>query len=697
MSVNNSPFLVKRHLKALAALMLLATPTARAESPNHHQSGEIVVTATRTPEDPWSLPENIETIPQETIREESVESIAGLLDNASGVTINGSGLWETIPTIRGFGSNRVLVLIDGDRESNLWAGRDPLTPFIDTGTIERIEILKGPASVLYGSDALGGVINIITRQPAFTESGAWQFKPSATVGYSSNDNGKYGNLVLDGANESVAIRLEASSRDHGSYKDGNGERVANSQFEGMNYGLSARWKIDERNELSASYRRSDIDDMGVPQKDGAAWSHFTTFETDTWKIGWHATDLGPVADLQLRGWIVDQKRVFDGNITSSDGTKYSLKGNTIGTGARGASLQLTFEPGEDNTLVGGIEYVREEAQSSETASTFKVSNDALVQVLTFPPVSPDAHRNHVGLFVQDSQRFNSGALLTGGVRYDYFAADAEDAVFTKTTSGGTTTATNVFSDKSDGAVTASLGYLHPLSSHLNANINLATGFRTPDLFERFSTRGSNPIILGNPDLEPEYSWNIDGGLKMKSETVSGVVSLFYSRVDNYIDLLAQTETFNGVPTEKYVNIPEAELYGFDASASWQVSDHLTLFGGISSVIGRNRDSDQRLSTIPPTNGKVGIRWDSSYASSGSWWFEINSELYADQNHPAEGEEATPGYSLVNLKTGIRFSQNVTLALAVNNLFDRTYRNHLNMADFLYEPGINVKTSLSVTL
>jgi len=128
-----------------------------------------------------------------------METVAGLLNHAAGVTINGSGLWESIPTIRGFGGNRILILIDGDRETNLWAGRDPLTPFIDTGNIGRIEILKGPASVLYGSDALGGVINIITRQPSFTEDGKWAWSPTLETGYSTNDNGKYGNLVLDGA------------------------------------------------------------------------------------------------------------------------------------------------------------------------------------------------------------------------------------------------------------------------------------------------------------------------------------------------------------------------------------------------------------------------------------------------------------------------------------------------------------------
>jgi len=682
----------KHSWKALAAFMLFAGPAAYAESPSVIHPDELVVTASRTAEDPWTLPGSIETITEATIQEESMETVAGLLNHAAGVTINGSGLWESIPTIRGFGGNRILILIDGDRETNLWAGRDPLTPFIDTGNIGRIEILKGPASVLYGSDALGGVINIITRQPSFTEDGKWAWSPTLETGYSTNDNGKYGNLVLDGANDEVAIRIEASARDHGSYKDGNGDKVANSQFEGMNFGMSTKWKLDENNEISTSYRRSDIDDMGVPQKNNANWSHFTTFDTDTWKIGWHATDLGTIKDLQLRAWYVDQKRVFDGNITSTDGKKYSLKSNEIKTNAKGTSLQLTFEPANNNTLVSGVEYVREEAKSDESSLTYKVSDDSFVQEYSFPPVSPDAHRDHVGIFVQDTQRFNGGGMLTAGIRYDYLSADAEDAVFTlrKKNSEGkiiTTTDTNVFNSKSDGALTASLGYVQPVSSILNANMNLATGFRAPDIFERFSTRGSNPIIVGNPDLEPEYSWNIDGGLKLKSEKVRSTCSVFYSRVEDYIDLLSQTETFNGVPTKKYINIPDAEVYGFDASVSWKAIDHVTLLGSISSVIGKHRDSGDRLSTIPPTNGTLGIRWDDTLSGNSSWWFELNSELYADQNSPAEGEQATPGYGLVNLKTGVRFSSNVMLSLAVDNIFDRTYRNHLNMADFLTNPAL----------
>ncbi len=692
MKVNQSQPIMKRQIKAIAAIMLFTAPAAHAEPKTFVQKDEIVVTATRTPEDPYSLPCDIEIISQDAIEKESLSSVGDLIETASGVTLTGAGIWETQPTIRGFSGNRVLVLIDGDRETNLWAGREPFTPFMDTGRIERVEILKGPASVLYGSDAMGGVINIITKKPEFTQGGPWAFSPSATIGYSSNDSGKYGNLVLDGANSDVAVRLEASTRDHDSYRDGNGDTVDNSQFEGMSVGAAASWKVNEKNELSASWRRSDIDDMGQPQKENYPWSHFTKFDTDTWKIGWHAKDIGIITDLELKGWLVDQKRVYDGQTYNTDTSKIRNKDNWIDTGAKGASLQLTFNPTAKDVLVSGIEFVREDARSGEilTNTDGEVTN-------TYPPVSEDAYRNHVGVYAQNTRSFSNGSRVIGGVRYDWFNADAEDAVIT----AGTKTYSTPFSEESDGAVTANLGYVLPLSSVLNANINAATGFRAPDIFERFSFRGTSSYYIGNPALKPEYSWNIDARLKMRDDKFSGSLTGFYSRIQDFIDQEKVDNTFN-LPSDKtyyqYINVMDAELFGFDANASWKALDHLTLFGGISSVIGKNRDNDDRLNSIAPTNGRLGARWDDSLGRNSSWWLEVNTELYADQDNPGPGNElATPGYGLVNLKSGIRFARNVTLAVAVDNLFDRTYRSHLGSADFLYEPGINVKTSINVTL
>ena len=699
------PSLTKGLLKTFFALLLLPSSAFSEENASGEITvPEIVVTATKTEETPFSLPVSIETVSSSDIEREAAENSSELIEKVPGVSIEGSGMWEAAPVIRGFSGTRTLVLIDGDRENNLWAGRDPLTPFISVADIERIEILKGPSSVLYGSDALGGVINFITKKPDFALNDGWSFAPEASGAYSSVDEGWQGNVALGGGGNGFDFRIDASSRDHGDYTDGNGNKIANSQFEAMSLGAQGRYMINDHHEVSFSYRHNGIDDKGVPQKNNAPWSHFTKFDTDTWKAAYKARQLGAIEELLLKGWLVDQERVYDGRINSSTQPMYTLKNNRIDTGAKGVSLQLTFAPTRQNTLVTGLDYVHENAKSTEKQIKKKTSNGKTAKEITFPPVS-DAHRDHIGFFAQDKHVFHNGSVLMGGLRYDYFSADADDALFRTVvyepdgqTVKKVVEEVNVFKEKSDQALTASLGYAHPLNKTVNLTANIATGFRSPDMFERFSTRGGSYIILGDPDLDAEYSWNIDSGIKIKSETLTGSFSVFYSWVENYIDLQNNPDvTFNGMETKTYVNVLEAEVYGFDGGVTWSPAEHLSLFGNIASVIGKNTADNQRLNTIPPLNGLVGFRWKDSINGTSNWWIELNSEIFDNQENPAPNEKTTPGYAVFNIRSGIRFNRNIVLSVAVDNIFDRAYRNHLNYADFLYEPGINVKTSLKVTL
>lgn len=702
----SKPSLTKRALKALCALLVLSPSSAFSETtpPTPSALPEIVVTATKTAENPFSLPASIATISHFSIEKEVAENTAELLETVPGVSIGRAGMWEATPVIRGFGETRTLVLIDGDRQNNLWAGRDPLTPFISVGEIEQIEVLKGPASLLYGSDALGGVINFITKKPDYAQNDSWTVKPEATLTYSSNDEGWNSNIALTGGGNGFDFRIDAITLDHENYTDGNGNDVANSQFEAQSLGMQGRYMFNDKNEISLSYRHNDIDDKGVPQKDNSPWSHFTKFDADSWKAAYKALDLGSIKELELKGWLVDQERVYDGKINSATTPMYTLKSNRIDTGVTGASLQLTFAPSERNKLVTGVEYFYENAESAEEQIKNRTSNDLTVKKLNFPPVS-NAHRDHLGLFVEDKHEFSNGSVLIGGFRYDYFSADADDALFRTIAYDADgvsvkkiTEETNAFQEKNDQALTASLGYLRPLSTAVNFTANAATGFRAPDIFERFSTRGGSYIILGEPDLEPEYSWNVESGLKLKSHNLSGSVSLFYSWVEDYIDLQTNPGiTFSNLPTYTYVNVSETILYGFDGGLTWTPIEHLSLFGTVASVIGKNTGNDKRLNNIPPLNASLGIRWEDQLNTRSDWWVELKSELYDDQNSPAEGEKPSPGYMLFNVRSGIRYNQNIVLALAIDNLFDRAYRSHLNYADFLYEPGINVKTSLKVSL
>lgn len=133
-------------------------------------------------------------------------------------------------------------MIDGDRESNnIWRQWAPITPIIDMGEIERIEVVKGPSSVLYGTDALGGVINIITKTPDFALKDEWAFNNGATGIYSSVDEGWYGRYRLSGGGHGFDFMLGASGRDNDNYEDGSGNEVNNSQFKNQAFDFKSHY------------------------------------------------------------------------------------------------------------------------------------------------------------------------------------------------------------------------------------------------------------------------------------------------------------------------------------------------------------------------------------------------------------------------------------------------------------------------
>ncbi len=144
---------------AVVILLLIFSPFAAAAGDQRTAMAldQIVVTATRMEEKSFDVPTPVEVVNYQALTVSNPASVAQPLESLPGVSVAGSGFWNVMPVIRGMGGNRVLVLIDGDRENNLWAGRSPLVPFIDINNVERIEVVKGPASVLYGTDALVGL------------------------------------------------------------------------------------------------------------------------------------------------------------------------------------------------------------------------------------------------------------------------------------------------------------------------------------------------------------------------------------------------------------------------------------------------------------------------------------------------------------------------------------------------------------
>ncbi|MDY0190319.1 MAG: TonB-dependent receptor [Desulfuromonas sp.] len=710
---NRSKILFPLFLCCLNILLSFSSAVAATDAVNTPNDSlvldDMVVTATRSENSAFTTPISISVVNQEQIQEQNATIFNDMLDSVAGVTLSGSGPWDTTPTIRGMGTNRVLVLYDGDRETNLWAGRAPLTPFIGSDDIERIEVLRGPASALYGSDAMGGVINIITKEVALANGDTWQAQHRVGMYYSSVDDGLIGNYTVNAGGQGLGIRLNVTAQDHDNYEVGDGDELPHSQFENKSLDLKTLYNINDHHSLKAELRINDINDMGVAQKDPEApESHFTLFNTRTYKLGYVGTDLGAVQRLETRLFHVDQKRRFQGDFPNTAKQVYNLKQNSIDTTATGGSLQATFALGQHQQWTTGMEIVHETTDSDETQKTFSTSNDTLKKLLSFQPV-PDGERDHFGLFAQNEVTVTERWNLTIGGRYDYFAADADDVTMSQTsyTNSGASRvqAVSNFSHEQDQAVTFSLGSLYALSNSLHLTTNLATAFRAPDLFERYSTRGGgSQVIIGNPDLDAEYTYNADIGVKYLSARAKGYVSLFYNRINDYIDLVEQENSFlANIPTYGYVNVDNAEIYGVDAEGNFSLTQSFAVETAISWVEGKDRDNHAHLSAIAPLNGRIGLCYSALLSKNIRYTLRAQANLYDRQRNVSASESETPGYTTFDLHAGLNFGSwamldAVKVNISLKNILDRGYRSHLRSSQqtWIYELGRNLVVGLQCT-
>ena len=684
-------------------ILLLAPSALFAEETYEKMMDAIVITATKTEENIFDVPASVSIIKSSELKKKNDLSLGNSLEDVPGVSIESAGSWDATPVIRGLGGSRVLVLFDGDRETNLWAGRAPLTPFVDMGSVERIEVLRGPASALYGSDAIGGVINVITKDAVFANGDEWQMENTVSTRYSSIDNGIYGRYGLAAGANGFGINLGVSARDNDNYEDGNGDEVRNSQYENYSIDLKAGYKSEAGHKIAFDYRLNKITDLGIPQKlANAPYSHFDKFDTSVYKVRYSADKLGIFKDAAAKIYHVDQSRSYEGYYPSNG--KYNIKENDIDTSATGASYQMTYENSK-HKITSGFEIVQELTDSEETQMIRK-DNGAPARKMEFRPV-PDAERLHAGIFGQDELIFTDRLIAVVGARYDYFTTDADDVAFSDTKYGSNSSITssatsiNEFGSESDSAASFNLGLLYELTNSVHLTSNLSTGFRAPDIFERYSTRGGgSKVLLGNPELDPEYSYNVDFGIKTKADTLQTFASIYYNRVYDYIDTVLQDNSFiSNIPTYKYTNVTEAELYGFEAGADVTVSKQISLFGDVAYVVGKDRDTGDRLSNIPPLNGTLGARWSDKIKSAG-YYIELSADMYASQDEPAPNEEKSEAYNIVNLRTGVSlpevgFLHDASLTFSIENLFDKYYLSHLRNedSDLIAGQGINFVAAL----
>lgn len=673
------------------------------------ESDVMVVTARRVERVPFDLPNPLNIIDANSIALRSAKTSAEALREEEGLFVQKTNHGGGSAIMRGLSSNQILILVDGIRLNNSLyrLGNHQYLTTVDQNSLRRIEVVRGPTSVQYGSDALGGTINLLTHVPVHnSDDFSWQYRLDSR--YASADQEK----MLHGG---VTVGLKKWALQTGfSYKDfGDLRRGANSDYrriertgEGLKqspnaytaYDFDAKlmYHIGPGEDLVLAYQFSDQSEVPRYDKyenDGFyRWVYepqqrqllYATYRTKFYSpyiqslratLSWHDQQEG---------------RQFQKTAQSTQ-TEELDRARTFGMTIEGNS---TFRK---NRLSYGTEIYSDQISSRRqyrNPQTLTITRDLLARY-------PDGARYHsFGIFVQDEIYFSPHWITTLGSRFSYFSTNFNNAADTSSLNP-----VNRF-EQSFKALTFSLASLYKWNDQVHFNLNVGQAFRAPNLSDisKFGQSKGKTFEIPNPNLEPEKMISIDGGIKINAARLRGTASLYYAAI---FDLLASADDlYNGASTieidgvtykvKSKQNIGQAYIWGVEASVNWTFIDHWSLYGNVTRTYGQNTTMNEPVGGIPPLFGLSGLRWHKI-----PWHLEAylrfagkQERLSADDlDDPRIPDGGTPPWQTFNVRGRYQWNHWLSLQLALENIFDYNYREH---GSGLNGPGRNVILGISIS-
>ena len=686
--------------------------------------GEVQVSSLRYDKLEKDVSMPVAVVPRENFPRQSAITLSDVLSREPGISLYRDGGWGTSVNIRGLGENRMVSLVDGNRietASDLAAG---LSMF-DVNEIERVEIIKGAASSIFGTGALGGVVNILTQKGQYYDRST--IHGSAT-GIYQGVNGLLGtHVAVESGSKAWKVRLSGGYRTAGNYKTPDGVQP-NSQFTDQNLNATIGIKPLANHELEINGQHFQAFDVGIPG--GAPFGPLATAtypEEKRQLISGKYTikNLFPAMDeIILR---VYHQYIFR-DVEMLPNTPASLIGNTRITAEKvlprgehntsGLVLESKWKTGENSRLVGGIDLwqrklvtSRDKYLKQEVLNSFQQVLNTLNIIRSEKP-NPDSRFGSGGIFVQHESSFLKNKLeLTVGARIDRIRVANDQGLdpFALMVNGvikdPVPNQRIVFAADTIGAWSwsANAGALYHLFKNMDITANVGRSFRSPSLEERFKyiDLGSK-VRLGDPGLKPEKGLFGDIGLRIWKDQLQVQANGFI----NYLnDMIVETPgvfiyTLNTgtdagltdtLPALVNANVSRALLTGFDASINVQPFKNAVVFAKTAYVRGLNLQENDDLPLIPPFTAGAGLR----YQVPGVFTLEWTTNWYAAQKKIAIGETATESYFVSDFSLysaarefGITSFQ---LFAGVDNVFNKSYRNHLatNRGIILTEPGRNV--------
>lgn len=635
-------------------------------SPGGNELEEIIVVGTQSHTEKESA-SSVATLTQHTLRSRGALSISDGVAQLPGVNQLSTGTGISKPVIRGMYGNRIQTVVMGMRFDNQqWQDEHGLG-LQDIG-VDRVEVIKGPAALMYGSEAMGGVINVLEEKPAEADS----LRCDAGLRLFSNTYGAGLDAGVRAAKENYSWRIRFGAESQADYSDGNNKRIQNSRFDG--YVGKATFAFNRKRWVSVNNYLFSKSDFG--------------FIMDT------ANRLIPDSRIS-RGFANPHHTVFI-NLFTSQNTFFGSNGNIFRI-ITGAHINRRME----NEGGGGISLDMQLITIALHLQDEFPLNDKLTWIngiqsqyqdnknFGFRVIVPDATLGEVSAYTY-LKRLDKIFNYEAGLRYDLRHISTEPvAHFLPYTEVPTV-------NKMYNTVNGSLGTSILLANGFHFKANITSGYRTPNLAELQSNglhEGTFRYEVGDANMKIEQNLCAEAGLIYERKRFEISVTAYNNRFLDYIYLQPTSIDFYGTTIYNYLQT-NATLQGGEAMLAWSPEKLQWLnFSAAYSTVRAKTDAGNYLPFIPADRIDASLRFElGDKGKLHDNYFRCGTHYYFPQDHPAQFETATADYALVDIGTGTvikcKNGNAATVDLCCNNLLNKVYYDHLSrFKDFgIYNMG-----------
>jgi hemoglobin/transferrin/lactoferrin receptor protein len=699
---------------------------------------EVVISANRWEQNEREVPQRVEKIEMQQIAFSNPQTAADLLNMGGYAYIQKSQLAGGSPILRGFATNRVMLVVDGVRMNNAIFRTGNLQNVIslDAASVENNEILFGPGAVMYGSDAIGGVMDFHTLSPKFTENEKPIVNGNAFARFSSANREKTGHLDFNIGLKKWAFVTSATWSDFDDLTTGsngneyflrpkyqktvdgedievvneNPQKQVYSGYSQFNVMQKIAYKPSKNFNLNYGFYYSETSD--APRYDRLYLAIDDKFVNAEWYYGpqkWMMNRLS--ARWSNENKIYDQLRITAAHQKYNESrhdrkmNNKNLRNQYEEVNALSLNVDLDKRLTKKITLFYGGEAVYNKVGS--TADKVNIETGEISPVNTRYP--DGSTWQSYALYTTTRYHLNPKTVINSGIRYSYVGLEA---------TFDTTMFPFPFTNASigNGALNGSIGLTHSPVQNWKLYTNLSSGFRSPNIDDLGKVFDSEPgsVVVPNADLKPEYAWNVEGGAAFtQGSFLKADASVYYTLLNNA--LARRDFSYNGMDSIEYdgvlsrvqaiQNITKANVFGIQGSVQVSLTNGLGLRSVLNWQTGEEQSEDSLkyypLRHAVPFFGSTHLTWESKKLRLDVY-AEYNTKMDYEDLPLSEREDTTPyakdengkpfvpGWTTLNFKAAWYINQTITLNAGVENITDKLYRPY---ASGISAPGRNFIVSL----